>query len=81
MRNHKVVFTLIPVVSVCLFLTWFQVYAADTKMPSGQLYETQVSSSSEPLVSKCDYSLWIPADTPIVRSVFVINMRAAFCRL
>jgi hypothetical protein len=45
------------------------------------LYETQVSSSSEPLVSKCDYSLWIPADTPIVRSVFVINMRAAFCRL
>lgn len=51
--------------------------AADTKMPSGQLYETQVSASYEPLVAKCDYSLWIPEDTPVVKSVFVINMRAA----
>jgi hypothetical protein len=77
MRNPKVGITLIPVVSVCVFLTWFQVHAADTKMPSGQLYETQVSASNEPLVAKCDYNLWIPEDTPIVKSVFVINMRAA----
>lgn len=77
MRNSKIVITLISVISVCVFLTWSQVHAANTTMLSEPLYETRVSASSDPLVAQCDYSLWIPEDTPIVKFVFVINMRAA----
>lgn len=48
---------------------------------SGKLHETQVAASSEPLIAECSYKIWIPEDTPAIRSVFVINMRAAGRRL
>lgn len=44
---------------------------------SGTLHETHIVSSTKPLVGASSYKMWVPEDTPVVRSVFAINMRAA----
>ena len=77
MRNPKNVVALIAVFPACVFLNWSHVNAANTKVLSEPLHETRVPPSNDPLVAECDYSLWIPEDTPIVKSFFIINMRAA----
>ncbi|MEM9366129.1 MAG: hypothetical protein AAGD07_09040 [Planctomycetota bacterium] len=51
------------------------------KGPSGTLHVTEVTTKREPLAAGCRYQLWIPADVSVVRSLFVINMRAAGKRL
>ena len=44
---------------------------------SGELHDTRVAASDEPLIAQCNYKIWIPKETPLIRSIFVINMRAA----
>ncbi len=46
-------------------------------MLPGKLYSTRVPASDEPLVAESKYSLWIPIDTPVVRTIFAINQRGA----
>lgn len=46
-------------------------------MVSGTVYNTRVLQSEEPLVAECNFKMWIPDDAPIVRAIFVINMRGA----
>jgi len=41
------------------------------------LFETRVPPGREPLVAECAFKLRIPEDTPLVRSIFAINMRGA----
>jgi len=38
---------------------------------------TEVPASDEPLVARSNYKIWIPKDTPLLRCIFAINMRAA----
>lgn len=45
------------------------------------LHATEVSASRDPLIAKCSYRLWVPDDVSVIRSIFVINMRAAGKRL
>ena len=45
--------------------------------PAGKLHETKVATSSMPLIAQCNYKLWVPEETPVIRTVFIINMRAA----
>lgn len=42
--------------------------------PSGKLSSTRVVASDDPLIAESNYKLWVPADTAVVRSLFVINM-------
>ncbi|MEM6799614.1 MAG: hypothetical protein AAF589_08875 [Planctomycetota bacterium] len=52
--------------------------AADAGSQSaGELFETRVAAGGEPLVAESGYKLWVPQDTPVIRCLFVINMRAA----
>jgi hypothetical protein len=44
---------------------------------NGELHDTQVAASDEPLIAQCNYKIWIPKETPVIRSIFAINMRAA----
>jgi hypothetical protein len=77
-RETRNSIALLVVTYWCVYGSGYPVHAANgSKRSSGKLHETQVAASSEPRIAKCNYSLWIPEDTPIVQSVFVINMRAA----
>ncbi|MGI9240250.1 MAG: alpha/beta fold hydrolase [Verrucomicrobiales bacterium] len=45
--------------------------------PAGDTFETEVKASEEPLIAHSEYTLWIPRDTPSIRSILAINMRGA----
>ncbi|MGI9244223.1 MAG: alpha/beta hydrolase [Verrucomicrobiales bacterium] len=51
--------------------------AVDGENASGKIYKTEVPASEEPLVARSNYKIWIPEGTPLLRSIFAINMRAA----
>ena len=62
----------------CVSISDFPLHGANVaERPSGTIYETQVASNTRPLIAASNYKLWVPEDTPVVRTVFAINMRAA----
>ncbi|MEM8913411.1 MAG: hypothetical protein AAGC97_16715 [Planctomycetota bacterium] len=44
---------------------------------TGQIHLTDVMGGQDPLIAASRYQLWMPEDTSVVRTIFVINMRAA----
>ncbi|MDB4614234.1 alpha/beta hydrolase [bacterium] len=60
---------------------WATSTAVGPSTPVGQLHKTDVAAHRDPLIAKCDYQLWIPDDTKAIRTIFVVNMRAAGKRL
>ncbi|MEM7011843.1 MAG: hypothetical protein AAF585_10205 [Verrucomicrobiota bacterium] len=44
---------------------------------NGKISVTEVSASDEPLVARSNYRIWIPEGVPSLRTILVINVRAA----
>ena len=49
---------------------------ADEKV-AGEIHETEVAGSKEPRVANSNYKIWIPDGASSLRTLFVINHRAA----
>ncbi len=62
----------------CVVLSSTQVTpAANHEPPLDEIHQTEVSASVDPLIAPSRYQLWIPANAPTIRCLFVINQRAA----
>lgn len=49
--------------------------------PAGTIHTTVVDSTEHPRVAQCQFRMWIPSATQVVRVIIVINQRAAGKRL
>ncbi|EMI28850.1 MAG: alpha/beta hydrolase [Rhodopirellula sp.] len=75
---HNVAIVLAALLSLAFFSAD---HAAGEEAATGRDYQTVVAASSKPLIAESSYRLWVPDDTPVIRSLFVINMRGAGRRL
>lgn len=53
------------------------VVGVDREMPSGEIFDTDVSASNSSLIANSKYKIWIPESASMLRAIFVINMRGA----
>lgn len=53
------------------------VEVASAAAPTGKIFKTEVPASKDPLIANSKYQLWIPENTPAIRTILIINMRGA----
>lgn len=75
---HNVSIVLSTLFSMTFFIANI---AAGQDTPAGRVHGTDVAAGGQPLIAECSYRLWVPDNTPVVRTLFVVNMRAAGKRL
>lgn len=65
------------VLSACLACGLAGTALAGADKVKGKMYSTKVAASKDPLVAECGYKLWVPEDSPTIRYIILVNMRAA----